>query len=121
LRLLLDEHFSKAIAEQLRARGHDVIAVTERDDLRGSGDEAVLTFATADRRALVTQDVPDFTVLLQDAAVVGTAHYGVVFTSERAFPRSKAGVGALVTALEALLDANPADDALAERTVWLAR
>jgi predicted nuclease of predicted toxin-antitoxin system len=121
LRLLLDEHFSRAIAEQLRARGHDVAAVTERDELRGIGDEALLAFATAERRALVTQDVPDFTVLLQDAAVVGSTHYGVVFTHERAFPRSKAGIGALVSALEELLSVNPSDEALVERSVWLTR
>jgi len=32
VRLLLDEHYSPAIALQLRERGYDVVAVTERRD-----------------------------------------------------------------------------------------
>lgn len=38
LRLLLDEHFSSEIARRLRKRGHDVIAVGEREGLRGRSD-----------------------------------------------------------------------------------
>jgi hypothetical protein len=42
LRLLLDEMYTAAVAEQLRRRNHDVIAVAERADLRGTLDEDLL-------------------------------------------------------------------------------
>lgn len=42
MRLLLNEHYRREIAQQLRARGHDVVAVDERDDLRGLTDAELL-------------------------------------------------------------------------------
>ena len=38
-RLLLEEMFSPAIAAELRERGHDVIPVADRPDLRAKADE----------------------------------------------------------------------------------
>ena len=43
MRLLLDEHYSREIAERLRERGHDVIAVKEDAALEGLDDEPLLT------------------------------------------------------------------------------
>jgi hypothetical protein len=40
-RLLLDEMFSPAVAAELRALGHDVIAVADRPDLRSKSDEEI--------------------------------------------------------------------------------
>jgi hypothetical protein len=40
-RLALDEMFSPAIAAELRDRGHDVIAVADRPDLRAKSDEEI--------------------------------------------------------------------------------
>jgi uncharacterized protein DUF5615 len=119
LRLLLDEHFSKVIARQLRADGRDVVAVTERDDLRGISDEALLVAEVAERRAVVTRSVADFVTLDREAALIGRQHYGLVYTSTRAFPPSKAAVGDLVRALRVLLEAHPGDEALLNRTHWL--
>jgi predicted nuclease of predicted toxin-antitoxin system len=56
LKLLLDEMYAAAVAEQLRRRDHDVIAVAERADLRGSTDEDLLAWARIEDRALVTDN-----------------------------------------------------------------
>jgi len=45
LKLALDEMYAAAVAEQLRRRDHDVIAVAERADLRGTPDEDLLAWA----------------------------------------------------------------------------
>lgn len=38
MKLLLDEQISGKVAERLRGRGHDVVAVTDEPDLRGMRD-----------------------------------------------------------------------------------
>jgi hypothetical protein len=119
VRLLLDEHYSPKIAEQLRNRGHDVASVSERDDLRGLGDVELWNRASAERRAFVAENVADFAPLARDAAAADDSHFGVVFTSSAAFPRSAATIGLFVEALTASLGARPAEDALAGQVHWL--
>jgi len=62
LKLALDEMYAAAaaVAEQLRRRDHDVIAVAERADLRGTPDENLLAWARTEDRALVTDNQRDF-------------------------------------------------------------
>ena len=50
MRLLLDEQYSREIAEQLRDRGHDVTAVKEDPELEGLDDEPLFRKARDDRR-----------------------------------------------------------------------
>ena len=119
MKLLLDVHYSPAIAEQLRKRGHDVVAAAGDDVLRRLSDHELLATAVAEQRALLTNDAADFVPLVQQAAEAGDRHYGLVLTSDRAFPRSTGAIGRLVGALEALLAAHPAVDALADATAWL--
>jgi nucleoside-diphosphate-sugar epimerase len=119
VRLLFDEHYSPEIAEQLRRRGHDVLAVSERPELRGLADEVHLATAPDQRRAIVTEIVGDFRPLLANAARAGTANYGLVCVSARRFPRNKKTIGRMVQALDALLRAHPADDGMRDREVWL--
>lgn len=94
-RLLLDEMFAPGIAEQLRRRGHDVVAVAADPDLRALPDVALYEWATAHRRRVVTENVKDFRPLV--AAGVGP---GVLFTSSRTFPRSRRRPGPLIDALD---------------------
>ena len=70
-RLLLDEMFSPAIAAELRERGHDVIAVADRPDLRAKSDEEIFTWASAERRWLLTENVKDFRPILLRALAGG--------------------------------------------------
>jgi Domain of unknown function (DUF5615) len=119
VRLLLDEHYSPNIADELRNRGHDVVSAAERDDLRGLSDVELLTRATAERRALVTENVSDFMPLVRAAVAAGERHFGIVFTSQRSLPRALGTVGLYVERLDEVLQARPADDALADQVLWL--
>jgi hypothetical protein len=118
LRLLLDEQFAPVIAEQLRARRHDVIAVAAEPQLRQLPDEALLTWAESAVRALVTQDFGDFPVIHRELISAGGRHAGLILVSRR-FSRTPAGVGDLVHALDALLRANPDERALTSQLCWL--
>jgi predicted nuclease of predicted toxin-antitoxin system len=107
LRLLLDEMHTPAVAEQLRARGHDVVSVHDPAyrRLEGATDEEILAAALEEERALVTDDVRDFRQLEAAALARGERVPGLVFTTNRRFPRSEpATIGRLVLTLAALLD-----------------
>ena len=119
MRLLLDEHYSPSIAEELRNRGHDVVSAQERDDLRGITDLELWNRAAAERRVVVTENVADFMPLVRGAAASGETVVGVVFTSGRSMPRSQATIGAYVTALERLLRQHEADETLPGQIHWL--
>jgi hypothetical protein len=111
LRLLLDEHLSPAIAEQLKARGHDVVAVAEAG-LAGATDERVLAWAVRDRRAVVTNNVRDFRTLHADSLKTSSAHCGIVLVPTGRYSLRRDQLGPLVAALDRLLARSPADDAL---------
>jgi len=121
LRLLIDEHYPPSIAEQLRERGHDAVAVQEEADLRGMLDPDL--FAEAQRRscALLTENAADYILLDAEYRSRHLAHWGLVFTSNRTFPRGKAAtVGALVKALDELM--RTADSGSpSSMVVWLQR
>ena len=110
MKLLLDEHFSPEIARQLRERGHDVIAVGERADLRGRPDRVHFASLPAEQRTIVTRDLADFRPLLAEELRGGGETCGLVCVPRR-FLLNRDGVGRLVRALDALLLANPAVDA----------
>ena len=86
--LLLDEMFSPAVAAELRALGHDVIAVADRPDLRSKSDEEVFAWANAEKRWLLTENVKDFRPIMLRALQAGPPGCGLLFTSSRAFPRT---------------------------------
>ena len=106
-RLLLDEMFPLAIAAELRERGHDVIAVADRPDLRAKSDEAIFGRASGERRWLLTENVKDFRPIMLRALQAGPPGCGLLFTSSRAFPRSRKKPGPLIAALHTWLTAGP--------------
>jgi predicted nuclease of predicted toxin-antitoxin system len=119
VRLVLDEHFSFRIAEQLRGKGFDVLAVAERNELRQMGDEDLLRWARANQRTLVTENVQDFMPLHGEFLTHGEPHAGIVLTSSSKFPRSMAGIGPLVTALAGLLKERADRGFLESDVLWL--
>jgi hypothetical protein len=119
VKLLLDEHYSPTIAEELRKAGHDVVSVLERDDLRGLQDRELWGHASVDRRALMTENVADFAPLVHEAAAQGDRHWGVVFTSPRSMPRGVGTIGLYVDVLDAFLREHPGGEALLDQVAWL--
>lgn len=119
MRLLLDEQLDKALAEQLRGRGHDVLAVTEEPALKGVADEALLEWALAQRRVLVSYNIRHFMPLIGHRLVTEEPFWGVVLVAGRKFPQGKRPFGRLLRALKALLAGHPEEDALRNRYVWL--
>jgi hypothetical protein len=110
LKLLLDEMYPGAIAEQLRARGFDVVSIHDPgfSHLEGAPDADVFTAAVALGRSLVTENVPDYRRLEDAALARGEPTPGIVFTTNRRFPRGHpATTGRLVIALAALLARAP--------------
>ena len=106
MKLLLDEMYPTVVAEQLRARGHDVVSVHDPEYryLEGAPDEEVFAAALAEERALVTENVPDFRRLEAAALARDEALPLLVFTSNRRFPRGEPGtIGRLVEGLHVLL------------------
>ena len=117
MKLLLDEMYPYSIAEQLRARGHDVVAVGERPELRGAADENVFATAQDEGRAIVTDDV-GFRALEAAHRSRGERHHGVVFKTNRRFPRGRPGtVGRLVRSLDRFLSGDA--QALEESSSWI--
>lgn len=102
--LLLDEMFSGLIAEQLRAKGHDVIAVVTDPALLGLPDERILAHATGTGRALVTANIKDFMPLDARYRAAGQAHAGLILVSAKTFPQDRTFTAGITGALSAVLD-----------------
>jgi predicted nuclease of predicted toxin-antitoxin system len=101
VKLLLDEMIGPRVAQELRARGLDVIAVAERGDLRALSDDAVLDVAREDGRVVVTFNIGDFARVHRQSPAAGPPHAGIVLVTGHAFPQNRGFVGALVNALTA--------------------
>jgi uncharacterized protein DUF5615 len=117
VRLLLDEHISARLAVQLRARGHDVIALTEVDEMRGQPDTAVFEWALDQERSIVTYDT-GFVSLLKERVALQLPAPDLIVVPSRRFPGGDRGHGALLEALAVLLGAH-LPDAVGGRLTWL--
>ncbi|HXG94551.1 MAG TPA: DUF5615 family PIN-like protein [Blastocatellia bacterium] len=74
-RLFADENFPLPVVEALRQSGHDILTVHEAGLANQSiGDDAVLSFARADNRAVLTLNRKHF-VRLHNAQV---QHSGII-------------------------------------------
>jgi Domain of unknown function (DUF5615) len=121
LRVLLDEMYAPAVAEGLRALGHNVVSVHDPREasLAGASDADVLAAARHEKRALITENVRDFRPLESALLANGSHHAGLIYTSDRQFPRGDpATTGRLIRALDELLLTSPK---LRDRAVFLAR
>ena len=105
MKLLLDEMLSAQISEQIRARGHDALAVDETSELRGFADPDLFAQAQEQERAIVTYNREDFLALDREYRSRQREHHGIVILHPRRFPQGTASIGALVTALSIFVEA----------------
>lgn len=122
MRLLLDEMISATVAEQLRDRGHDVVAVQDpnMEHLRGIDDCVLLEHAATDQRAIVTDDVPDFLWWHRLRVDRDRPHHGLLLFANDTFSRHRHDVfvDQILAALEAQLLDHP-DDSDSTWIRWL--
>jgi len=118
VKLLLDEHYSPQIAERLRRKGHDIIAVTAIG-MAGIADEPLLAWAAGQQRVVMTNNVQDFLPIHGNWMAAGRSHHGIWLTDDRSMPRSKNTIGNFIEVIEARMKANPADDAFHGQVLWL--
>jgi len=99
--LLLDEMFSPAIAIEVAAHGIDCRAVVGDPVLRALSDLGIFQAALTEGRVLVTNNVPDFESLRRAHEAAGNEVPGLIYSSDLTFPRTKAYVSRLGSALAA--------------------
>jgi hypothetical protein len=105
VKLLLDVHHSRLAALRLTATGYDVVAAADLPDLATLSDEELLRRASADERAIVTENAKDFDRIVRSWVATGEHHAGVVFTSPRRFHRGGVAYPEnLIASLARLLD-----------------
>jgi predicted nuclease of predicted toxin-antitoxin system len=122
VKLLLDEMFLDGVAVALRDRRHDVVSIVGgRPYLRHRPDPEVFDAAQDEQRAVVTENVPDYLAVVATYQEHERAHWGLILTSNRAFPRHRPahGVRRLVAALDALLSDTDQNDKPRSEVIWL--
>lgn len=89
-RLYANENFPRPVVEHLRQLGHDVLTTTQVDQSgEGVPDPAVLAFAIAERRAVLTINRRDFLRLHRGSQ----AHCGIIVcTVDDDFQRQSASI-----------------------------
>jgi hypothetical protein len=119
LKLLVDEMYPPAITKQLRGRKHDAEAVAERSELRALADTDIFTVAQQEQRAVVTENIDDFSVIAEGYDHRGQGHFGLVLVPTSSYPRGSPGtIGRMVTELDRLLDEHPETRPMSLR-LWL--
>jgi len=81
IRLYLDEDVHKRVASALRLRRFDVVSAHEVGRW-GLSDEAQLTYAATEGRALFTYNTPDYLRLHLDWLQRGQEHYGIIVSDQ---------------------------------------
>ena len=120
MKLLLDEMFSPLVSVELRARGHDAIAIKQGDEWQALSDLEVIALARIEQRAVVTANLRDFRPLHAElVAPGGEGHAGMVFVPT-SFRLTRAATGKMVEALEVPLAQYPGDADLANGGTWIA-
>ena len=106
MKWLIDEMLPPETAVQLDHRGHDAISVAGLG-LTGQPDSVVFDRAVAELRIVVTENVADFAVLLDQRLRHDEPPTPVVFVHKGDLPRRGALPHHLAERLDAWAEANP--------------
>jgi len=85
MKWLIDEMFPPAVADELRDRGHDAVAVLERD-MQGAPDADVFELAVKEQRVVVTENFADFAALVEQHQTDNKPSTPVVFVRKSSLP-----------------------------------
>lgn len=118
MRLLLDEQLPGRLAQILRDRDIDAVAIAEQPDWMGLADDRVLDLGQALSRAVVTNNVKDYRPLAARRILGGTGHHGLILIPGT-FRRRKQDLGRLANALEELAKRHPTRNALVNQETWV--
>ena len=113
-RLILDEHLDPFMASVLQDRGHDALTIVGAG-LRSARDEAIMEWAFAQNRVILTEDRRDFPRLVREWNALGRNFPGVVLLSRGSFSR----IESLSRSIEQHITADP--DRLQNSLTWLPR
>jgi hypothetical protein len=112
LRLLLDEHLSPTIAEQVRSHNPQLHIVSLQlwrgGAYRGKADDAILEAAREEQLTLVTYDQRTILSLIRRWGREGWSHSGLIMVSEKTIASNN--LGALVRNLLALWERRGHED-----------
>lgn len=106
MKWLIDEMFSHAVAESLRDRGHDAVALIEIE-MQGAPDEVVFERAVKDQRVVVTENFADFAALVEGRQANEEPCTAVVFIRKSSFPAGGALPAHLAEHLNKWAEDNP--------------
>lgn len=109
MRLCLDHHYPRVLADRLLDLGYDVITAHQRG-WHTLNDEDLLAACATENRSLLTNNAKDFMPIVTSWAVESRPHPGVVFTDDARWPRIADTTGRFIDALIPLLrDADLSD------------
>ncbi len=106
MKWLVDEMFPAAVAEALRDKGHDAVAVSELE-MQGAPDNEVFDRAVMEKRVVVTENFADFAALVDERQADDDPSATVVFVRKSWFPAGRALPAHLATHLDQWAEANP--------------
>ncbi len=101
MRLLLDEMYPSALADDLRKADIDAVTVVNIG-FAGRPDPDVFAAAIEHRRAILTENVGDFTRIAAEHLGAGRHHPGVLIALASRFSRRPAGRPHIVRAIQSL-------------------
>jgi hypothetical protein len=119
VKLCLDEHYAKRIAELVRERGREVDCVKERPDLVSLSDGELWEQMQQEHRALLTENVADFMPLVTRTSETGESHWGIIFSNSRSMPRGSATIGVFVESIDRVMQEFAGEDDFRDRVEWL--